>query len=212
MFSALFILSMKGGEIMALKIEIDESEAMDGLGRIDTGKDKAMKATRSDFRSRNASAVERGVQAHYNIKSGRVRKDKKAWRNVGDYGGEQDYTSSPLGLGNFGLTPRQMPKRRTRSYKWTNNEHLWDAVRMPLPYTISFAIKNGTSTLGPGGGYFVRKGNVWKRTTDKAKPIERVSTLSVAAMITNDAKSDIEKELEEFTEKRFTHNVERFTS
>lgn len=203
---------MKGGEIMALKIEIDESEAMDGLGRIDEGKDKAMKATRSDFRSRNASAVERGVQAHYNIKSGRVRKDKKAWRNVGDYGGEQDYTSSPLGLGNFGLTPRQMPKRRTRSYKWTNNEHLWDAVRMPLPYTISFTIKNGTSTLGPGGGYYVRKGNVWKRTTDKAKPIERVSTLSVAAMITNDAKSDIEKELEEFTEKRFAHNVERFTS
>ena len=96
--SALFILSTKGGEIMALKIEIDESEAMDGLGRIDEGKDKAMKATRSDFRSRNASAVERGVQAHYNIKSGRVRKDKKAWRNVGDYGGEQDYTSSPLGI------------------------------------------------------------------------------------------------------------------
>ncbi len=60
-------ISMKGGEIMALKIEIDESEAMDGLGRIDTGKDKAMKATRSDFRSRNASAVERGIQAHYNI-------------------------------------------------------------------------------------------------------------------------------------------------
>ena len=47
---------------------------------------------------------------------------------------------------------------------------------------------------------------------DKAKPIERVSTLSVAAMITNDAKSDIEKELEEFTEKRFAHNLERFTS
>lgn len=197
---------------MAIKVKFDESEAMDGLGRIDEGKDKAMKATRSDFRSRNAAAVERGVQAHYNIKSGRVRKDKKAWRNVGDYGGEQDYTSSPLGLGNFGLTPRQMPKKRTRSYKWTDSDYLWDAVRMPMPYTISFTIKNGTSTLGPGGGYFVNKGNVWKRTTDEAKPIERVSTLSVAAMITNAAKNDVEKELEEFTEKRFAHNVERFTS
>ena len=84
---------------------------------------------------------------------------------------------------------------------------------MPLPYTISFAIKNGTSTLGPGGGYYVNKGNVWKRTTDKAKPVEKVNTLSVAAMITNDAKSeDIERVREEFTEKRFAHNVERFTS
>ena len=197
---------------MGFEVSFEDTELRDGLGRIDKGKVKAMRATRSDFRSRNASAVEKGVQAHYNIKKGRVRKDRKAWRNIGEYSGEQDYTSSPLGLGNFSMKPRNMPKRRVNPPRWTGNSSLDALVRMPAPYTITFSVKNASASLGPGGGYFVRNGNAWRRTGDKAMPIERVSTLSVAAMMRNDAEADIEKELEDLMEKRFSHNVERFTS
>lgn len=194
---------------MEFSVDFDPTAVMDGLGRIDKGKSKAMKATRSDFRVRNSSAVERGVTAHYNVKRGRVRKDKKEWRNTGEYSGEQVYKSSPLGLGNFSLHPRKMPKRRTKDRAMVPG--LGKPVRMPLPYTITFNIK-GESGLGPEGGYFVREGNVWHRLGNKPNPIERVSTLSVAAMIRKDARKSIQAELEKLMEERFAHNVERFTS
>ncbi len=58
---------------MGFEVSFEDTELRDGLGRIDKGKVKAMRATRSDFRSRNASAVEKGVQAHYaNIAASRI--------------------------------------------------------------------------------------------------------------------------------------------
>ena len=193
---------------MALQIVFDETQLLDGLGSMDEGRKEAMRATRSDFRTRSHTAVERGIKKHYNIDSGRVRKDKKAWRNVGEYGGEQDYTSSPIGIQHFGMTPKKQPGRRGATRKYVSG--LDKQVRMPAPYTINFMVKKAPANLGPEGGYFVAKGMAWKRTSNNPKPIERITTLSVAAMMVNDAKEDIEKELDEFLEERFAHNLERF--
>lgn len=196
---------------MALQVVFDETQLLDELGAMDEGRKQAMRATRSDFKSRNQSVVKRGIKKHYNIDSGRVRKDKKAWRNVGEYGGEQDYTSSPLGIQHFGMTPKRQPGRGRRgrsNRKYVSS--LDKQVRMPSPYTINFMVKNAPASLGPEGGYFVAGGMAWKRTGKNSLPIEKVNTLSVAAMLVNDAKDDIEKELDEFLEERFAYNLERF--
>lgn len=199
---------------MALTAEFDIRDVMDGLGRIDAGKSQALIATRSDFRTRAHTAVERGVKAHYKVEEGRVRKDKKSWRNTGPYSGEQEYSSSPIGVDHFGMAVNGPFPQRSSKRVYVKDKKFNGLARTPLPYSVSFNVKGAGSVLGGGGTpYFIwqEKGFLMRRTSDQPTPIERITTLSVAAMITNDAKNDVQAQISKFLEERFEYHVKRFT-
>lgn len=197
---------------MDLEIIFDEHTLYNDLGEMDEGCKKAMKATRSDFRTRNVGVVTKAITAHYNIKADRVRKDKGKWRNTGEYSGEQEYRSSPIGIStkNFGMTP-SMPAPRSADRRYVPG--VGAMVHMPSPYSLTFTIKKAAVTLPANDGFFIRKdkpGEAWHRVGAGPDPIEKVKTLSVAAMMQNDAEEDVRKGLEELLDKRMTHNLGRF--
>ncbi len=174
---------------------------------------------KKDFKSRVPAQVRKGVNAKYKA-SKKVNEAKPSWHDGGEMSGELRYKTSPIGIQNFGMKPKEAPGRQEEP---TYIPALKARIRLPLPYTISYAIKKPTQIgftasgkrkfdnhkfkVQTTKGYFVARGLAWKRTGPSAKSVEVMKTLSVSAMIVNDSKDEIEKNIEETMDKRLANHI-----
>lgn len=160
---------------------------------------KASEAVAREFPRRIKPKVKKAVQSAY--KGVRAVKINEAVSHTESSGmfGSITYRAGVSSLKEFNLTPKSRPAKR--------------------PYTMSVTIKGGRVAFGGRGTpYFVDpNGHAYKRLDAKRTPgrntkIERLNTLSVVAMIQNDAKPEIEKETEDLLDKRMQHYLDRFLS
>lgn len=172
--------------------------------------DKAFDMASKDFPSRVRPKVRSAVKASYpGVRAG----DISAAVSSSHGGGKeavQSYKGGVLSVSHFGMSPKQMPSARQSDYWYFREGIPWNGtvlhrLRQPAPYSISFTIKGGTS-LPEHGGYFVWNGNAFHRN---GKSIEKVNTLSVPAMIWNDAKPQVEEDASQVYADRVWHHLEQ---
>ncbi len=202
-----------------IEVKSDFSKLKQSLDKMNKGLEDVKRLTKSDFRSRVPRQVNKGVKAKYKI-GNRVGQDKPSWHSSGDFSGELKYKTSPIGIENFGMSPKEAPGRQEEA---TYIPAMHARIHLPLPYTISYAIKKPTQigvtasgrrkllhhnfSVQSTKGYFVARGLAWKRKGPNAKSVEVMKTLSVSAMIVNDAKEGVEKNIKEMLENRLANHI-----
>lgn len=174
-----------------ITVTSDFDQIKKAVKKMNDGLPKVKELTKKDFKSRVPAQVNKGIKAHY--KGGnRIGKDKPSWRDSGEMSGELKYKTSPIGVENFGMSPRSAPLRK----KVMHNKK----------YTISYTVKSRTS-LNRGDAFISTSNGLPFIRLGPRLPIKKINTLSVSAMIVNDAKDEIETKIEETMDKRLAHHI-----
>lgn len=158
---------------------------------------KASEAVAREFPSRAKPKVKKAVKASYpGVKPGKINEAVSSQQVSGSFA-SITYRAGVSSLKDFGLSPKSRPKGRKA-------------------YTISVNIKGGVTFGGAGTPYFIDpNGHAYKRLDASRPPgrntkFERLNTLSVVAMIQNDALPEIESNIEELLDTRMEHYLKRF--
>lgn len=173
--------------------------------------DKAFDMASRDFPQRVRPKVKAAVQASYSgVKAGEISSAVSS-SHGGGMEAVQTYRGGVIPVSHFNMSPKQMPSARqseiwrfARGISWRGNT--LHALRQPAPYSITFTIKGGTSLPASGSGFFVWNGNAFQR---EGNSIKKVTTLSVPAMIWNDAKPQIEEDASQVYADRVWHHLEQ---
>lgn len=158
---------------------------------------QATEAVAREFPNRAPAKVKDAVKhAYQGVKVSKVSQDIASRQSSGAMA-SVTYRAGVSSLKDFGLTPRSRPKRKRA-------------------YQLKVKVKGGGSFGGAGTPYFVDpNGHAFKRlesrrTSGRNTKIERLNTLSVVAMIQNDALDEIETNLEQLIDTRMEHYLKRF--
>lgn len=226
--SAAFFMRTIGGDLVAVRITLDDAAALAKLRQIEADTEKALSRTMSDIKSRGPSWIAQGIKKEYNITSTKIKNLAKL-RVTGDgvHDITFDYKGRVLSPSNFRMTP-MAPK--------------------PNGYTIKATIKRGERvTIGQVkkltkkqrkniGRNFTRKGTrnsptsppmlvstgnkreggtshiPFQRTKQPGHFDKVIKTLSVPQMIQDgqgNTKPGVKKILNENIEKRFNHHLDQ---
>lgn len=155
--------------------------------------DKALRAVANEFPNRSKGPVNKAIKAAYvGLKGTAKINAAKQPGKVNGYNATVPYKGGVLSLKEFSLRPASRPKRNRA-------------------YTIQTNIRGASSFGGAGSPYFIGpNGHAFKRTSDSSLPIERLSTLSVPAMMDNAAEPGIDSALNELLDSRYTHYLNYF--
>lgn len=227
--SAAFFMRTIGGDLVAVKITLDDAAALARLRQIESDTEKALSRTMSDIKSRGPSWIAKGVTKDYNLTTAKVKELSKL-KVTGD--GVHDvtfaYKGRVLSPSNFRMTPTAPTK--------------------PGEYTIKATIKRGERvTIGQVnkltkkqrkniGRNFTRKGTrnsptsppmlvstgakrtgstshiPFQRTKQPGRFDKVIKTLSVPQMIQDgqgNTKPSVKNILNENIEKRFNHHMDQ---
>lgn len=179
------------------------AETKGAIKKMNDGLPKVKELTKKDFKSRVPAQVNKGVKAKYNGGS-RIGKDKPSWRDSGDFSGELRYRTSPIGVENFGMSPKT---NRGKEDDPTYVSPLQKKVMLNKKYNLSYNIKGERKTLNRGDAFISTKNNLPFIRLGPRLPIKKINTLSVSAMIVNDSKDEIEKNIEETMDKRIANHI-----
>lgn len=165
---------------------------------------KAVNATTSDFKSRGPGWISQEVTQVYAIKKKDVTQSKKGAKINGKVSVagvklnnvELQYRGSLLSPVHFKMTPKKRPEGKR--------------------YRVSVEIKKGSKTRLPKDVFLAdNRGGTqipFQREGPDRLPIRSVKSVSVPQMITNsDAAERINKRINTELDKRFAHNLERFS-
>lgn len=185
-----------------ITVTSDFDQIKKAVKKMNDGLPKVKELTKKDFKSRVPAQVNKGIKAHY--KGGnRIGKDKPSWHDSGEMSGELKYKTSPIGVENFGMSPRTS---RGKEKDPTYVSPLQKKVMLNKKYTISYTVKSRT-TLNRGDAFISTSNNLPFIRLGPRLPIKKINTLSVSAMIVNDAKDEIETKIEETMDKRLAHHI-----
>lgn len=223
-----FLCTFLGGDLMSVKVKLDDAAMLAELEEIAAKSETAMRRTMSDIKKRGPTWIAKGVTKDYNLTTAQV-KDLSKLKVTGDTLGELsfNYTGRLLTPSHFKMSPTA-PK--------------------PGAYTIKATIKRGKRvTVGRVkkltkkqrkniGRNFQRKGTrnsptsppmlvgtgnkreggtshiPFQRTTQPGNYDKAIRTLSVPQMIQDrqgNTKPAVRQSLSENIEKRFNHHTDQ---
>lgn len=201
------------------------------LQKLETGGEKAITRTVSDFASRAPAWVSKGIREHYGVDAAAIKdaaqKPKRGKTSINVAGITVDgatlvYKGKTLTPTHFKMSPKKQPEARLNEPARvpgqaiaTDRSSPVAMVKPPKPYTVKATIIKGKRASLPHGT-FIASGNggvtlPFQRKSESRSPIEAVRTLSVPQMIDGRARETINELINENLQKRFEHHMKQVT-
>lgn len=172
--------------------------------------DKALEMAAREFPQRMQPKAKQAIKAHYSgTRPGDISAAARGGRSSGKEG-ILTYEGGVLPVSHFNMSPTSNAGRSSEmmgvpGISW-RGATLY-RVRRPVPYSISFTVKSGTSLPASGAGFFVYNSQAFVR--EGTDSIRKLNTLSVPAMVWNDARSEIEEQAQEVHADRVWHHLQQ---
>lgn len=191
------------------------------LQKLETGGEKAITRTVSDFASRAPAWVSKGIREHYGVDTAAIKdaaKKPKRGRSAPSFkvagkivdGAVLPYEGKPLTPIHFKMSPTTInPKGMTLN----RNGHA-----IPKKYTVKATIFKGKRASFAPGTYLAPAGKnsetiiPFQREGDERKPVHSIHTVSVPQMVDNkETRARINELINENIQKRFEHHMKQVT-
>lgn len=201
------------------------------LQKLETGGEKAITRTVSDFASRAPAWVSKGIREHYGVDTAAIKdaaqKPRRGKTSINVAGVEVDgvtlvYKGRTLTPTHFKMSPKKQPDGRLNEPIRVPGQAIATdrgapvaMVKPPKPYTVKATIIKGKRASLPPGT-FIASGNggaslPFQRKSEARTPIEAVRTVSVPQMIDGRARETINELISENLGKRFEHHMKQVT-
>lgn len=209
----------------------DGTELIKKLEKMNNGGKTVLKNTVSDVALRAPGWISKGIRQHYGVDTAAIKdagpKKKRGATKINAGGLSVDgislvYSGRTLTPTHFRQSPK-VPTKERQKIKIKVPGQMFSKANSPVIFAAPPKKKGIKATIIKGSRVslpedaFIAYGNggatiPFQRTGASRMPIEGIRTLSVPQMISGRAKETIEEIIEENTQKRLQHNMERTMS